>query len=64
MDHALFWQTVGAVYLGCLLFAITAFVTWKHGRFEKGEGPRPGALAYFAAAAGPLCVAAAAFMLP
>lgn len=64
MDHALFWQTVGAVYLGCLLFAMSAGLLWRIGRQEEGRIKNVPFFLYVGGLLGPLAAGVALWMLP
>lgn len=64
MDDILFWQTVGAVFVANCLFGLSAFMVWRHARYEDGtRASKPATRVYVAGLLGPLCASVALWLI-
>lgn len=64
MTHLVFWQTVGAVFFGNLLFALSAYMFWRVAKEERRQMGRAPLWIFFGGVLGPAAAIFALFMLP
>mgnify|MGYP003622062260 CR=1 FL=1 len=55
MAQTFFWQIVGAVFVANCLFGLSAFMVWRHARYEDGRMSKPGPGLYLVGLLGPIC---------